>query len=188
LGLGCSYILPLDVRFHFRSQLDIWRAIVGKVKVDVELETLLARLTQIGEIKNKLPLNQRGWCNRLGLFVQLHIAGGHAKLEAGDDKWHSQIEAWIARGSQLNNQSWTIVEGNSSRIEAWITLGAEWQVKKYRRGDWEKLVEPTYDAAKWLLEHGGLPGIYKDSFDRAIEAFERGGSLQLPMDMEEAGE
>ena len=69
-------------------------SIKGKVEVTKELDFLLDRLQLIGNKKNELPLNARGWCNSLGLFVQLREMGNITRLQVGD-KYHSQIDAWL---------------------------------------------------------------------------------------------
>jgi len=129
-------------------------SIKGKVEVDDKLEELLDKLLGIGEAKNVLPFNARGWLNSLGLFVQLRETGGLSRLQAGD-KYHSQIDAW--RDYMF-----------------------EWTVKKYNPGDWEKLVNPTFDIANWLITYGGLPKEHADAFNRAIEMFKKEGHLELP--------
>lgn len=134
----------------------------GKVEVNDELEELLNKLETIGNIKNEFPFTSRGWCNSLGLFVQLREKGGLLRLEAGDDKCRSQIDAW--RDDSL-----------------------EWKVKKYNPGNWEKLVNPTLDIANWLSTWGGLPEEHMDSFNRAVEVFKKEGHLELP-DVKKAGE
>jgi hypothetical protein len=148
--------------FFIAMFLFIWVAdwifggpIKGKVEVNDELEELLNKLETIGNIKNELPFTSRGWCNSLGLFVQLREKGGLSRLEAGDDKYRSQIDAWRD-----------------------YSLG--WKVKKYNPGDWEKLVNPTLDIANWLSTWGGLPEEYMDSFNRAVEVFRKEGHLKLP--------
>ena len=85
--------------FFIAMFLFIWVAswifggpIKGKVEVTDELEELLEKLSQIGNIKNTLPFNQRGWCNSLGLFVQLREMANMTRLEAGGEL-HSQIDA-----------------------------------------------------------------------------------------------
>jgi hypothetical protein len=160
--------------FFIAMFLFIWVAdwifggpIKGKVEVNDELKKLLDHLAWIGYIKNQLPLNQRGWCNSLGLFVQLRRKGNLTRLEAGDGKYHSQIDAWL--------EGCSIASGFE-----WFVPGLEWKVKKYNPGDWEKLVDPTYNIAVWLLERGGLPEEYMGSFNRAIEAFKKEGHLKLP--------
>jgi hypothetical protein len=162
MGLGHSNIFYLYVYFHFCSKLAIWGDIKGKVEVDDELEELLEKLDTIGRIKDALPLNARGWCNSLGLFVQLREKGGLWRLEAGDDKYHSKIDAWRDYSS-------------------------EWKVKKYDPGDWLSLVNPTLDIANWVSEQGGLPEEYADSFNKAVELFKKEGHLKLP-DIKKDGE
>lgn len=108
-------------------------------------EGLLQRLEYIGQIKNKLPFTQRGWCNELGLFVQLWEAMGMLRLQAGG-KYRAQIDAWRD------------------------APGEPWKVKKYNPGDWERLVEPTVKIAEWLLAEGGLREESKEAFMRAVDA------------------
>ncbi len=55
-------------------------SIKGKVKVNDELQELLNKLETIGEIKNALPLTVRGWCNSLGLYVQMREMANRARL------------------------------------------------------------------------------------------------------------
>lgn len=131
--------------------------IKGKVEVNDELEELLNKLETIGNIKNTLPLNARGWCNSLGLFVQLREIANMTRLQAGE-KNHSQIDAW----------------------QDYLESSTEWKVKKYNPGDWEKLVAPTLEMANWLSTYGGLPEEYAESFNRAIQAFKKEGHLTLP--------
>ncbi len=128
--------------------------IKDKVEVDAELEELLDKLAGIGEAKNSLPFNTRGWLNSLGLYVQLEGKGGLARLQAGDKHY--------------------------SQIDAWRDYMFEWKVKKYNSGDWEKLVDPTFAIAQWLITYGGLPEEHADAFNRAIEMFKQEGCLELP--------
>ncbi len=132
----------------------------GKVKMTNELAELLYKLESIGGIKNELPLNTRGWCSSLGLFVQLKEMGLQSRLEAGDGKYRSQIDAW---------QDYSSPES---------VLG--WKVKKYNPGDWERLVDPTCDIANWLSKCGSSPEEHMDSFNEAIEVFKKEGYLKLP--------
>ena len=134
--------------------------IEGKVEMTDELEELLFKLEDIGQRKNELSLNARGWCNSFGLFVQLREMGLQSRLQAGDSKYHSQIDAW---------------QDNSSPESVF-----EWKIKKYEPGDWEKLVDPTYDIVNWLSKFGGLPEEYVDSFNKAVEVFKKEGHLKLP--------
>jgi len=130
-------------------------SVKGKVKVSDELEELLNKLENVGNMKNELPLSARGWCNSLGLYVQLREKGGMSRLEAGDDKYRS-------------------------RIDAWRDYSFKWKVKKYDCGDWEKLIDPTNDIANWLSRYGGLPEEYMASFNKAVEVFKKEGYLKLP--------
>ncbi len=114
----------------------------------------------IGNIKNNLPFDARGWCNSLGLFVQLREMGLRSRLQAGDGKYNSQIDAWLDYSSPES------ITG--------------WKVKKYNLGDWEKLVDPTCDITNWLSECGGLPEEYMNSFNKALEGFKNEGHLKLP--------
>ncbi len=135
----------------------------GKVEVNDELEELLNKLESIRNIKNALPFNARGWCNSLGLYVQLREMANMTRLQAGGEL-KSQIDAW----------------------QDYLESGTEWKVKKYNPGDWEKLVAPTLEIANWLSIYGGLPEEYAESFNRAIQAFNKEGHLELP-DVKKAG-
>ena len=165
--------------FFIAMFLFIWVAswifggpIKGKIEVTKELDFLLDRLQLIGNKKNELPLNARGWCNSLGLFVQLREMGNMTRLQAGD-KYHSQIDAWLDFSPGADN---TFSPPGSDSIFS----SSFWKVKKYNPGDWEKLVDPTLDIASWLGIHGGLPEEYMDSFNRAVEVFKKEGHLELP--------
>ncbi len=118
---------------------------------------LLEVLQEIGQIKNNLPLNQRGWCNELGLFVQLREAMGMARLQAGG-KYRSQLDAW--RDS----------------------LGEPWRIKKYNPGNWERLVDPTLQLTRWLGDRQGLPGGVEGDFHSSIRMFQTTDVLHLPQD------
>jgi hypothetical protein len=121
-------------------------------KVD---QGLLEALQEIGQIKNTLPLNQRGWCNELGLFVQLKEAMGMARLQAGG-KYRAQVDAW-----------------RESHEEPW-------SVKKYNRGSWEALAGPTLHLVQWLGERQGMPGDVVGDFHSSISVFRVTGALNLP--------
>jgi len=143
--------------------------IKGKIEVTEELDFLLDRLQLIGNKKNELPLNARGWCNSLGLYVQLREKGGLSRLQAGD-KYHSQIDAW-RDDSNLQFYLEEVARTGVSR---------RWIVKKYNPSDWEKLVNPTFDIANWLTTYGGFPKEHADAFNIAIEMFKKEGHLELP--------
>jgi hypothetical protein len=169
-GWGIATFFILMFIFIFVASWIFGGSIRGKVEVDDELEFLLVKLETIGNIKNELPFNARGWCNSLGLFVQFREKGNLARLEAGDGKYRSQIDAWLdySPGTEWPPQS-------------------KWKVKKYNRGDWEKLVNPTLDLATWLSTHGGLPAEYTDFFNTAVQMFKKEGHLELPA-VRKAGE
>lgn len=154
-GWGIATFFVFMFIFIFVASWIFEGDIKGKVEVDDEVEELLEKLDTIGKMKDALPLNARGWCNSLGLFVQLREKGGLWRLEAGDDKYHSKIDAWR-------------------------DYSFEWKVKKYDPGDWLSLVNPTLDIANWLSEQGGLPEGYMASFNEAVEVFKKEGHLELP--------
>ena len=120
---------------------------------------LIQNLEKIARIKESLPKRSRGWCNELGLFVQMREAAGMARLQAGG-KFRSKIDLW-----------------RDSPTESW-------QVKKYRPGDWEELAEPTLKLAKWLAPRGGLANTVENDFQYAINTFRYTGSLNLPQGIE----
>ena len=130
-GWGIAIFFTAMFLFIFVASWIFGGPIKGKVELNDELEELLNKLRTIGYIKNDLPLSVRGWCNSLGLYVQLKQMGDMIRLEAGD-KLHAQIDAWL---------------------EYFYTT--DWKVKKYSPGDWEKLVNPTLDIANWLSRYGG---------------------------------
>ena len=100
---------------------------------------LMDDLHEIGRIKNDLPLRQRGWCNELGLFVQLLEADGERRLKA-EGKYRSKVDS-------------TQPEPSTS-----------WTVKSFERGKWESLAAPTLDLARWLGDRQGLPGDVGEDF------------------------
>jgi len=160
VGWGIATFFILMVLFVWVAHWIFGGTIKGKVEMTDEIKELLFKLEDIGQRKNELPLNARGWCNGLGLYVQLRTMGLQSRLQAGDSKKYSQIDAW---------------QDNSSRESVF-----EWRVKKYKPGDWEKLVDPTLDITAWVLKHEGLPEEYVDSFNKAIEVFKEKGFLKLP--------
>jgi len=158
-GWGIATFFILMFIFIWVASWIFGGSIKGKVEVNDELEELLNKLETIGNIKNTLPLNARGWCNSLDLFVQLREMANMKRLQAGE-KNHSQIDAW---------QDYSPIES-----------GTEWKIKKYNPGDWEKLVDPTLEIATWLSTYGGLPEEYAESFNRAVQVFKKEGHLKLP--------
>ena len=127
-----------------------------RVVTDVD-PLLVARIADIAEVKKALPFNQRGWINELGLHVQLRELAGVARLEAG------------SRGAM------------SATLDAWREDPfGDWEVKKYERGDWERLVEPTLRLAEWIYSQGGLNVDIEPMYRSAVSQFEATGTFDLP--------
>ncbi len=159
-GWGIATFFVVMFLFIWVADWIFGSPIKGKIEVTNELEELLFKLQSIGNIKNELPFNARGWCNSFGLFVQLREVELQLRLEAGNSMNRSKIDAW---------------QDNSSPESTF-----EWKVSKYDSGDWEKLVNPTLKIANWLSKYGGLPEKYAESFNRAIQVFKEEGHLELP--------
>jgi len=92
---------------------------------------LLDLLGLVGTIKLNLPLVTRWWSNELGLYVQLHYAGGQGRLQAGGTH-RSYFDAWGKEGQATT----------------------EWELRSYDRQTWNErfahLVWPTYDLALYV--------------------------------------
>ena len=116
---------------------------------------LIQKLEEIARIKKALPARAQAWCNELGLFVQMRDPSGMASLQAGG-KFRSRINLWRDYSTD------------------------SWQVKKYRPGEWETLVEPTLILAKWLAPRGAVTELVKDDFEYAIKIFHNTRRLELP--------
>ena len=116
----------------------------------------------IGEEKNKLPENQRGWCNELGLTVILNERFGVSKVEAGRD-------GTVFMSATRNSPS-----GD------WDVDSGDWDVDRYENGEWEQLVNPTLKLTNWLAEMGGLPDHASGVFNSAVSEFRQTGELNLP--------
>ena len=125
------------------------------MKTNMASAELIQNLEEIAKIKKELPYRSRGWCSELGLYVQMREARGMARLQAGG-QFRSRIDLW----RESPNDSW--------------------QVRKYRPGEWERLVEPSLELARWLKVRGGLPKRAKKKFQYAIKSFSNSGNLVLP--------
>lgn len=94
-------------------------------------ELLLDILGWVGTIKLNLPLVTRWWVNELGLYVQLHYAGGQGRLQAGGTH-RSYFDAWGKEGQATT----------------------EWRLRSYDRKTWNKrfahLGWPTYELALYI--------------------------------------
>ena len=115
-----------------------------------------------GALKRILPLRLRGLCSELGLYVQMEVSRGVTTVKAGG--------RFIAKVHL--------------RQDAHSSTYPMWEVKKYNRGDWEELIEPTYQLTCWiyerhedgLLEHPVVTGQLRT----AIKGFRKTGTLELP--------
>jgi len=132
------------------------------------IEDLLSTLELIAIYKKRLPANQRGWCNAIGLYVQKRQSHDFtltymmSRLQAGT-KTHVYVDA----KQMLKHRG-----GEFKQFD--------WDVKKYEPGDWETHVDPTLKLTSWLCDHGGLHTEYEDAFDKTIITFEETGNLKLP--------
>jgi hypothetical protein len=57
----------------------------------------------------------------------------------------------------------------------------EWAVKKYEKGQWEKLVDPTLHIAIWLKNHKDSPDINSE-VQKAIAIFQKERRSDFPND------
>ena len=116
---------------------------------------LIENLEEIARIKKGLSASSGGWCSELGLHVQMREAAGMVRLQAGG-KFRSRIDLW--RESPTDS----------------------WQVRRYRSGDWELLVEPTLRLVTWLAVRGSVTSMVKGDFKYAVKIFRSTGELELP--------
>ena len=122
---------------------------------------ILFGLETIGVIKNGLPLRQRGWCNELGLFVQLNLA----------------LQTLLAGGKYRNRIGFH-----------WRSQEDDWQVDRFRHGTWEALVQPSLFLAEWLRDRSGLPSYLEQDLAGAVGRFKAGREFQLPVSARTIGE
>lgn len=128
-------------------------------KTTRNMKELLADLHKIGMYRDGIPSSQQGWCNVLGLYVWYR----------GLDKYTHGVEGvWLKAGSKYRTQ-----------FEGWTDYKDEWDIKKYKQGEWEKLVKPTLQIAKWLYDRGGLKLEEEAEFREAIDIFKKEGKLNL---------
>ncbi len=116
----------------------------------------------IGFIKRMLPTKLRGWCNEPGLYVQLNDFSGGTQMKAGG-KFIAKVHLCL----EFNSPSYL-----------------NWELKKYKQGDWEALIEPTYQLTCWIHDryekgHMELPEA-GHKLRWAIVEFRRTGNLELP--------
>ena len=85
-------------------------------------QELIDDLVGIGTLQNDDPVE--GKHSDLGLHVEMCSQMGVTSLKAGG-RFLSKVELWQERH------------------------GDHWRVKKYKPGEWERLVKPTLEWAKW---------------------------------------
>ena len=132
---------------------------VSSEKAESPME-LLEDIRAIGELKNGLPFNQQHWCDVLGLHVWYRDL---------DRYTHGVDGVWVKAGGKY-----------STKIEGWTDLKKSWDVKKYKHGNWEALVRPTLEIARWLSYHDGLKIEDREAFLKSIDFFKKSGKLNLP--------
>ena len=115
-----------------------------------------------GVLKQFLPLRLRGLCSELGLYVQTYDSRGVTTVKAGGrfiTKVHLQQD--------LHSSTYPM-----------------WEVKKYKSGDWEELIEPTYQLTCWIYERheDGLlkQPVVAGQLRAALKGFSKTGTLELP--------
>lgn len=116
---------------------------------------LIQQLYEIANIKRFMPARASTFFSELGLYVQMRETSGMARLQAGG-RFRSRIDLW--RESHTD----------------------PWQVKKYRTGDWERLVEPTHRLAHWLGVREAVTLAVRADFEYAVRTFRSTGELELP--------
>jgi len=112
-------------------------------------EELFPALYEIGNHKNMLPVELRGWMNVLELYVQLRYM----------DLLTSSIESLVAGGKYVGYFSATCDypldrSGDKAMVASVSGDFSKWKIKKFDQQVWEKrfahLVEPTAEIA-WYL-------------------------------------
>lgn len=125
---------------------------------------LISMVAFIAEMKDCLPVYQRGFLNTYGFYVQMRKDSKElfAHYKAGG-RFISKLE----------------FSGLWGFLEKPQTVGeAQLRVTKYNPGDWEEKVKPTYVKAQRIDEALRLAGQAMKSgdtqeYDRAQEAFEK---------------
>ncbi|MDD5510307.1 MAG: hypothetical protein PHI12_05825 [Dehalococcoidales bacterium] len=128
------------------------RSTKSGVGPDRNTEKFLNKLEEIGTYKNELPFHLRGWCNALGLYVQLQTAGGMKRLQAGEEK-NTKVDA---------RTQWEEPD--------------KWIVTKYKRGSWERSIEPTLEIASFL-HNSNLEEVDVSKLKQAITQYEFSGNI-----------
>ncbi len=119
------------------------------VKRISEVKELFPALYEIGNHKNMLPMELRGWVNVLDLYVQLR----YVQLLT------SSIESLVVGGKYIGYFSATCDypldrNGAETMIAPMFGDFSKWKIKKFNQQVWERrfahLVEPTSEIA-WYL-------------------------------------
>jgi hypothetical protein len=125
------------------------------------MKEMLHDLHMIAVFKEGLPGEQQDWCNILGLHVQ------YREL----DRYTHGIEGvWVKAGSRYR-----------THLEGWTDNKKIFEITKYNPGNWESLIKPTLEIAKWLYDHGGLRIEDRETFKKAVDVYRKTGKLQLPV-------
>ena len=89
-------------------------------------QELIDDLVEIGTLQNDSPSSLgEGKHSDLGLHVEMRSQMGLTSLKAGG-RFFSKVELWQERP------------------------GGNWHVKKYKADEWERLVKPTLEWARWI--------------------------------------
>lgn len=122
------------------------------VKIFSKVEELFPALYEIGEHKNRLPVELRGWVNILGLYVQFW-----------DEYPGTDFKESLAAGGKYRKYFYAtcyydLSEGTQELPEKMVSASfgdfSQWKIKKFDHQVWEKrfayLIEPTAEIA-WYL-------------------------------------
>ena len=116
-------------------------------------------LFEIGELKRALPMQERDFCNDLGLRVQSDsILLGMVSIQAWD------------RGNPAN--MFFQAKGDPSDPDSWL-------VHKYQPGEWESLIGPTLELTRWIIGASPLQDSDLISIQAAVNRFRENGVLKF---------
>jgi hypothetical protein len=160
---SCS--AQINLAFHYCTYcgVDLRRGIVPKqrsIEPSEQLKKLLGDVRRIGEIKNELPSSLQHWCDELGLHIWLRVLDRYS---------HGVDGIWVRAGGRFD-----------AKLDASADPKGQWEIEKYRQGKWQDLVQPTLQAAVWLLQHQDLPAEKLETFQNALQLFKKTGKLELP--------
>ena len=119
-------------------------------------QELIDDLVRIGTLKSRVPFRARWMFNELGLYVQMKSWRGMTSLKAGG-KFISRINLYQPEHSK------------------------DWEVKKYKPGEWQEAVKPTLELTEWLIAMEGWGGQKAlADFRAVVQRFKKTGVLKLP--------